>query len=214
MKLKSYMRGIGAGMIVAALIMSVSNPGKANASYEKKETLLEASVDSVSKNALESITDNDSGDKKTEEIQKADPVSSNNKKPSETVSEKDNTEVEKEIEKEVDKEETTTPDVSGNESKTEFIEEPEEINPPPINPLPEGEEGFVIEGDVIEIKVISGDSSVSVSRRLFEAGLVESAVEFDKFLCENGYDKFIRVGNFTIAEGSDFATIARTLTGR
>lgn len=88
MKLKSYMRGIGAGMIVAALIMSVSNPGKANASYEKKETLLEASVDSVSKNALESITDNDSGDKKTEEIQKADPVSSNNKKPSETVSEK------------------------------------------------------------------------------------------------------------------------------
>ena len=68
--------------------------------------------------------------------------------------------------------------------------------------------------DGATITVIRGDSSVSVARRLYEAGLVESAVEFDKYLCDNGYDKVISVGTYDIHYGMDFADIAKLITRR
>lgn len=90
----------------------------------------------------------------------------------------------------------------------------EVVTPPAIDPMPDNETGFTNNGEIVEIRVISGDSSVSVSRRLYEAGLVESAVEFDQFLCQNGYDKFICVGTYDIGTGSDFETMAKILTKR
>lgn len=49
---------------------------------------------------------------------------------------------------------------------------------------------------------------------MFEAGLVESAVEFDKFLCSNGYDHSISVGTYEIEYGLDFETMAKIITRR
>ena len=62
--------------------------------------------------------------------------------------------------------------------------------------------------------VMRGDSSVRVARHLFEAGMVESAVEFDKYLCQNGYDHSISVGTYEIAYGLDFETMAKIITRR
>ncbi|MBR5760425.1 MAG: hypothetical protein IKX87_00200, partial [Lachnospiraceae bacterium] len=117
-------------------------------------------------------------------------------------------------------------ETSTEEGKTEFVdvsasvEEPEPESelepegPPAINPMPDDETGYVNSGETVLIKVIKGDSSVSVSRRIFEAGLVESAVEFDNYLCENHYDKSISVGEYEIEQGADFETIAKTITRR
>lgn len=190
-------------MIMTALIMSVANPGKAGEVIEKKETLLEASAASEKGSA--------SGNEA---------ISGNVNNNTGNISEKETEESGSQRKADVS-EASVTVSVSENEAGvvTDISDETSDVSdnmitPPTIDPLPKGDEGFTVEGDVIEIKVISGDSSVSVSRRLFEAGLVESAVEFDKFLCENGYDKLIRVGTFTITEGSDFETIAHSLTGR
>ena len=43
-------------------------------------------------------------------------------------------------------------------------------------------------GETVQIKIVRGDGSPSVCRRMYEAGLIESAVEFDSFLVSNGYD--------------------------
>lgn len=194
MNIKSYMRGIGAGMIVTALIMGVAAPktDKATATSVEKETLKET-VASVSLTSNEDIKEN-------------------------VTIEKENTE-DSEI-----KEIPVVPDVSSDEeSQTEdnteqvVIKEEstkEEVTPPSIDPMPEGDEGFTESGETVEIRVISGDSSVSVSRRLYEAGLVDSAVEFDEYLCDNGYDKYICVGTYDIAKGADFETIAKILSRR
>ena len=191
-------------MIVTALIMSVANPGKANEVSEKKETLLET----VAASQEISVSDNEEKEDIKELADKAD------KADKEDAIAEDNIIEESESAKtEEENEDTKAVSVSGSDSDLSSASD-NAVSPPAIDPLPEGDNGFEIEGDEIDIKVISGDSSVSVSRRLFEAGLVESAVEFDKFLCENGYDKLIRVGTFTISEGSDFETIAHSLTGR
>jgi len=206
MNLKSYFRGIGAGMIVTAIIMGVSMPKVASADPVEKETLIET-VDKKEiddKKEIAEATPSVSGDEAfMEEVKKA--VSNNEALRNE---EKESTDTKEEV-----KEETQS-----EESKEEVVEETkepeEEILPKPINPMPEGEEGYTDLGELVEIKVIPGDSSVSVARRIYEAGLVESAIELDEFLCQNGYDKSISVGTYEIAKGSDFDTIGKIITRR
>jgi len=202
MKLKSYLRGIGAGMIVAALIMGIAAPkGNAKAQTpEPKQTLLEA-VKETSGN--ETYTD-----------------SKNEKE--ESVSDGEGTSVVSVSEPASAEMSASADEISESKEKTEFVDvsdaepeaEPEPEGPPAIDPMPEDEKGYVANGETVLIRVIKGDSSVSVSRRIFEAGLVESAVELDRYLCDNHYDKSISVGEYEIAVGSDFETIAKTITRR
>ncbi len=67
-------------------------------------------------------------------------------------------------------------------------------------------------GDTVTLSVHSGDSSVSVARRAYDLGLVSSATAFDQYLCQNGYDKKIRVGNYTVTVGMSENEIARLIT--
>lgn len=68
--------------------------------------------------------------------------------------------------------------------------------------------------EMITIVVKKGDSSVSVSKDLAEAGLVEGAATFDKYLCANGYDKKISVGTYHIPMGASEEDIAKVITGK
>ena len=206
MNLKSYFRGIGAGMIVTAIIMGVSMPKVVSADPVEKETLIET-VDKKElddKKEIAEATPSVSGDEAfMEEVKKA--VSNNEALRNE---EKESSDTKEEVKEETQSEE------SKEEVKEEEKEPEEEILPKPINPMPEGEEGYTDLGELVEIKVIPGDSSVSVARRIYEAGLVESAIELDEFLCQNGYDKSISVGTYEIAKGSDFDTIGKIITRR
>ncbi|MBU5429318.1 hypothetical protein KQI22_04430 [Kineothrix sp. MSJ-39] len=65
-----------------------------------------------------------------------------------------------------------------------------------------------------QITVSSGDGSDTVARKLYEAGLVSDAAAYDKYLCQNGYDKKICTGVKTIPAGSGEAEIAKILTTR
>ena len=202
MNLKSYFRGIGADMIVTAIIMGVSMPKIASADPVEKETL------------IETAEQKETEDKK--EIAEAIPsVSGDEAFEKEVIKAVSNNEALRNEAKEDDAEAETEKEETKEEVKEETKEEPEEeILPKPIDPMPEGEEGYTDLGELVEIKVIPGDSSVSVARRIYEAGLVESAIELDEFLCQNGYDKSISVGTYEIAKGSDFDTIGKIITRR
>lgn len=63
------------------------------------------------------------------------------------------------------------------------------------------------------ITIGRGDGSYSVSKKLADVGAVESAGDFDTFLCQNGYDKRIRTGTYTIAADASDEQIARIITG-
>lgn len=63
----------------------------------------------------------------------------------------------------------------------------------------------------IAIQVNSGDGSYTVCKKLEEAGLIASASDFDTYLCENGYDKRLNVGSFIIPEGAEPDQIAKIL---
>jgi len=69
-------------------------------------------------------------------------------------------------------------------------------------------------GSTKEITVSSGDGSDTVAGKLYEAGLVSDAAAYDKYLCQNGYDKKICTGVKVIPAGASDAEIAKILTTR
>lgn len=66
-------------------------------------------------------------------------------------------------------------------------------------------------GETVTITIQSGQFSESVSEACEKAGLVKSATEFDKYLCDNGYSGRLAVGEHKIAKGSSFEEIAKAL---
>lgn len=68
------------------------------------------------------------------------------------------------------------------------------------------------QSESVRIEVVSGDSSVTVCKKLAQAGLVESASEYDSYLCRNGYDKSIRAGVFEIPVDAGEKEIAEIIT--
>ena len=68
-------------------------------------------------------------------------------------------------------------------------------------------------GEAQIFTIDKGDSSVSVAQKLEQAGLISSAASYDRFLCDNGYDKKIRAGEYTIPADAGDEQIARIRTG-
>lgn len=75
-----------------------------------------------------------------------------------------------------------------------------EVTPEMTTPTPESAELVIVE-------IFRGDSSHTVSVRLEEAGLVEDAREFDKYLVDNGYSRSIRAGIYEIPAGATWEEI-------
>ena len=69
-----------------------------------------------------------------------------------------------------------------------------------------------VQEEIVTVSVVSGDSSWSVAKRMEEVGLVDSAKEFDAFLCGNGYDKRISVGTYEISSNATWEDMAKIIT--
>jgi hypothetical protein len=68
------------------------------------------------------------------------------------------------------------------------------------------------DAEYLEIVVAKGDDSSVVSRKLYNAGIVDSAAEYDAFLAQHGYDKRITTGTKTIYITDTWQEIAEKLT--
>ena len=148
MKIQYYLRGLGIGIIVTALVMGITK--------DRKEPLTEAEIRAM---ALEIGM-----------------VDSNSLKLTDT-------------------------QASGEPDSFSGPEEPEE---------PSGDEGQPDEGITVEIE--PGAGSRAICRMLEEAGLIEDADSFDRYLIDNGYSKRIRMGTYVIIPGTDPEEIARIIT--
>ena len=92
------------------------------------------------------------------------------------------------------------------ESKVVAVVEEEE------DTLAEAGESTTVLTDTVPVTIPKGSSSVKASRLLAEAGLVESAADFDMYLCENRYDKSIHSGTKDIPRGATYKEIAILIT--
>lgn len=204
MKLKYYLRGLGIGMIVTALILGISF------SNRQDQTSQIMTDDQIRERAAE-LGMVDSSELTLAALQNSE------KQPTEgTPEETTQTQEQNNIEAEP---ETTVP------AKTQATVEPETTQESEATTEPEKTAGpeTTAEPEVTEapqrtqtasITIQRGDDSGSASRRLYEAGLVENAKAFDNYLCNNGYSRSINPGTYEIAPGTSEEEIAKIITGK
>ena len=221
MKLKYYLRGLGIGIVVTAVVMSFT--GKKEELTDAEIKFRAAQLGMVEKNVLadiqkekEDLTETNKEEDIVESVPENDDtiVAENNQDTiehsEETVTSTENTETEEPL---INIEEES---ISDTETEPENVtEEPEEESNPDADNEQEGEiiqEAEKVENYII-IKVERGNGSEIVSRRVFEAGLVNSASDYNKYLVSNGYDRRLRVGNHEIPADATEEEIAKILCG-
>ena len=181
MKLKYYLRGLGIGMAVTALILGISFSGRQG---QEAQTLTD---EQIRERASEL------GMVDSSELTLAALASSAAQTPEATI----------EPEAAAEPETTTEPEAT---AEPETTTEPETTAEPELITAPEQSQ--------TTITIKKGSDSGSVSRMLYEAGLVENAKAFDNYLCNNGYSRSINPGIYEIAPGTSEEEIAKIITGK
>lgn len=196
MKLRYYMRGVGTGIVITALILLVSKQPKEITDAEIK--IRAAALGMVDESIFleEGDLQQDIEEKEYQSKQEDTDVI--------------NTTTEEIIDMELKEEETEEVSDEVSENVAEIVKNPED--PELIqkdNFAQEDEEGK--ERQYVSITVESGDVARIVSRKLYEAGLIESEEEYNNFLSGNNYSYRLRAGYYEIPIGADYKEIAEIL---
>lgn len=203
MKLKYYLRGLGIGMAVTALILGISFSGRQG---QEAQTLTDEQI----RERASELGMVDSSELTLAALQNsAQPQTTMEpevtEKPKLTADPETTTEPEATAEPET----TTDPKATAEPETTaefEMTTEPEATKEPELITAPEQSQ--------TTITIKKGSDSGSVSRMFYEAGLVENAKAFDNYLCNNGYSRSINPGIYEIAPGTSEEEIAKIITGK
>lgn len=221
MNLKYYLRGLGIGIVVTALIMGITAAGKdkslsdseiierakALGMTEESTLLADAAEDGLQTEEEKPANENGGADSKQEpEAAMAATAVPEATAEAAMVSEATPESAAATPVVEATAKPTAAPTAVPTPAPSP---EPTAQPSPSVTPTPVKESTQELEG--ITIQINSGDGSYTVCKKLEEAGLVDSASDFDTYLCENGYDKRINVGTFTIPEGAEPDQIAKIL---
>lgn len=227
MNLKYYLRGLGIGIVVTAIIMGIAFGGKKQelSNEEIKERARELGMIEES-TVLADAADNLQAELQKEQEEQAptptnepaplatpEAVSTPSAAPSAT-SEPSATPMPEATEKPSiaptpEQQQAPTPEATSIPSSAPTPSAPKAPASP--TPKPEEADGDVQNTGTVSIQVNSGDGSFTISKKLEDAGLVSSAREFDLYLCENGYDKRLNVGTFEIPANAGNEQIAKIL---
>lgn len=230
MKLKYYLRGLGMGIVVTTLILSVALHNKGQMTdaevIERAEEL--GMVQAYESGVLDEQEKPDQSDvneetqqpdtsKEKQEVKQSD---TNEEKQEVAQSESDEEKQEEQSGTSEGKQEEQS-DTSAEKQEEESVTEAEQKQPDAANKTAkeaeavEGEkEDTNISAQTVVITINGGDGSATVAKKLQDAGIVADAKTFDRYLCENGYDKRLCTGDHTIPMNADDATIAKLLTSK
>ena len=184
MKLKYYLRGLGVGIVVTAVILTIANH-LGNKMSDEDIIKRAAKLGMVMKED-ESL------------FPPTEPETTTPEPTSPSPTEQDTTAVK-----------PAEPETTTSEPTTPVPTEPETTTPVPAEPQTSG---VVIH--TATITVTSGMYSEAVSQRLEEAGIVKNWREFNEYLTSHGYAERLQTGTHSFNSEMDFNEIAEILVSR
>lgn len=194
MKLKYYLRGLGIGILVTAVIMGVTQGSR-------KETLSDREIRERAA-ALGMVEPGNSlADLEAAET----PVATETPEAVETPAATEILEA------------AETPAATETSEATETpaaTEAPASTETPEVTARPTQKPAEEEEGSSYTFEIQAGDSSYQVAYRLQQAGLVADARDFDNYLCSKGYDRKLKTGSYEIPETATEEEISEILCGR
>ena len=252
MNLKYYLRGLGLGILVTALILSVAG--------RNRRTMTDAEVKERAKELgmientvlLEKPEETESASETTANPESASETTANTESVSETTAgsdgevqigtdignnedvsqgdlSKEETPKDNQPKEETSEEEKpqkgasqdTEPKDDTSQEVSDDPERPEELSKNNTEDTQgENDEKVTSAGedqsrtDEVTLTIVSGDTSYSVAKKLYELGVVPSVEQTDRFLCANGYDRTIRTGVYTIAPEETLESVAKRINGK
>ena len=219
MERRYYLRGLGLGILITAIIMGAAQRGSKEMSDEEvrqrarelgmiENTVLSEPVAEPEADAEQAETDLAAAEEKSEEAAPADTEPVTEDMQEATADEQDTQE---QTDAEDSQEQADAVDAQAEpeqaDAQTALEEETEQSTEA------QSETRTAASGEAQIFTIDKGDSSVSVAQKLEQAGLISSAASYDRFLCDNGYDKKIRAGEYTIPADAGDEQIARIITG-
>lgn len=216
MRLKYYLRGIAAGVVVSTCILTISHNVEMRSMKSSAMTddeiveaakelgmVFEEDVVKLPGNNV-ATTDGDS-----QKVESNNEVVTNGNSPTKI----DKPDVSPQVENtEPVKEETkggtnsTSDEKAARETEAQIKESANEILDNANQDLKE-----VFE---VQISITSGMTSDKVAKQLKEKGVIEDAADFDSFMMKNGYDNKIWIGDHTIQSDDTYEEIASKLIGK
>lgn len=195
MRIKYQLRGLGIGIVLAALLMGLS-------AGAKEETLLSDLPETAS----------------MEQSKESEPTST--EKPQSEVQSEEQSEVQSEVQTESLTEEKQEELQIAEKEKQEALEKAEKEKQETKQQVMEEGNMSTSESEETEVERIAvvtiagGDGSGTVSKKLKDVGLIQDAAAYDKYLCKNGYDKKIRTGMYEIPFGATEEEIAKKISSK
>lgn len=192
MKLKYYLRGLGTGIFVTALILSVA--------FEVRITKLNSSIQNERESHSEKQSENDSPLGESESISDGNAEEQSSSRNDKQTENSDGSAEESSDE---------TPSSGKEEATTEMetTSEPETA--------PEAEVSTAMpQSAMVTLDIYSGMSSNKVAKRLEELGVVEDADDFNNYMYSHRVENSIRTGKFEIGQDATYDEIVAIITGR
>ncbi len=191
MKLNYYMRGLGIGIVVTALLMGIASSGKKEQMTDEEIRQRATEMGMVDGNIVLADMPEIHED---EEEQKEE----GNEKEGALTSLSGNGSADNKVKTEGGEEPEGAPEEGGEGSDETLGDDPQE-------------DGVTV-NEIIVISIDSGDGSRVVSNKLLQAGMIEDAAAFDEYLCRNGYDKRLKTGRHDIPVNATDEEIAASIT--
>lgn len=179
MKLKYYLRGLGIGILVTAIIFMIGIHVNREELFSDEEVIARAkSLGMVmGETQTKTLDELEEEQKKNQEKQK----------------------------EEEEKKEEQKKDGNNEEKKTDTTEN-QKTEKTDADAAPQTQTV-----KQVEVNILPGEYSDTISQKLFDAGLIADITEFNRFITDSDYDNFIQPGTFTIPEGSSYEDIAQIL---
>lgn len=197
MKLQYYLRGLGIGIVVTALIMGLTSKADDRPLTDAEIRALALNLGMVDADSLSLADVGGQTGGQESPLPAVSPLPTVSPLPADSPLPTDR----------------PVPEItdSPETSKDPASPSPEVTEPPSPSPSPAETDEPAAERETVTIVIVRGDSSYTVSRRLQEAGLVDDAGEYDTYLVNNGYSKTIRTGTYRIPIDATWEEIAEII---
>ncbi|SDA64400.1 hypothetical protein SAMN02910275_01839 [Butyrivibrio sp. INlla18] len=246
MKLKYYLRGIGIGVILTAIVMGFALGGRkttmsdaevierakelgmtdggvlsdtvneGDAVEESNTSSSDQALDEAGKEiskeideAFASASESASFLASKEEEGKTQEAKEENKVTEASIEASKELSTEKPETKVEDKKEETKEEVAESES-TEQLQEVAKTEEKPAETTDNDQTS--VSGTAKTVTIPGGKSSDAVAQILYEAGVIDNAVSFNRYLIDKGLDRIIRSGTRTFPAGSTYEDVAYIIT--
>lgn len=242
MQLKSYLRGLGCGLFISAVLMGIAVSFKKDTMSDEEVRMRATELGMVDE---ASVLVKPAKEAETAVVKIEDNTDSSDSDVAKDKADSLNNDAENREDKEKEDEsgsDVGTPDEQdpvSQETHDETVEEPETFEEPAVEEEPAAEEPATEEEaepvevkdpeetepraepavtpdikttETITLEIAKGTTSDGVAGLLARAGVIDSASDFDDYLCRNRYDKKIHSGIFKIPPGASYQEIADIIT--